>query len=184
MGSTEIPATIRRIHLVGICGTGMGSLAGLLIDAGYEVRGSDQAVYPPMSTMLRDKGIALLEGFKAEHLDDRPDLVVVGNIATRTNPEAAAAAEGVIPSASMPRAISRLFLEGRHSIVVAGTHGKTTTSALMAWVLAAAGRDPSFLVGGVLRNFNRSYRLGKGSEFGIEGDEYETDLLHQRAEVL
>jgi UDP-N-acetylmuramate: L-alanyl-gamma-D-glutamyl-meso-diaminopimelate ligase len=152
----------------------MGSLAGLLADAGYEVRGSDQGVYPPMSTMLRDKGILLLEGFRAEHLDDRPDLVVVGNIATRTNPEAVAAAERSIPFLSMPQAIGRLFLEGRHPIVVTGTHGKTTTAALMSWVLSSGGRDPSFLVGGVLRNFNRSYGLGKGEAFVIEGDEYET----------
>src|SRR5260221_5079311 len=162
----------------------MGSLAGLLIDAGYEVRGSDQAVYPPMSTMLRDKGIALLEGFKAEHLDDRPDVVAGGNMPPRTNPGGVAAAGRGIPFASMPQAIPRLFLEGRHSIVVAGTHGKTTTSALMAWVLAAAGRDPSFLVGGVLRNFNRSYGLGKGSEFVIEGDEYETAFFDKGPKFL
>ncbi len=162
----------------------MGSLAGLLVDAGYEVRGSDQSVYPPMSTMLRDKGITLREGFKAEHLDPPPDLVVIGNIATRTNPEAVAAALRGIPFVSMPQAIARLFLEGRHSIVVAGTHGKTTTSALMAWVLAAAGKDPSFLVGGILRNFNRSYSLGKGPDFVIEGDEYETAFFDKGPKFL
>jgi UDP-N-acetylmuramate: L-alanyl-gamma-D-glutamyl-meso-diaminopimelate ligase len=165
---------IRRVHLVGVCGTGMGSLAGLLAEAGYEVGGSDQSVYPPMSTMLRDKGIRVLDGYRPEHLDDRPDLVVVGNIAARSNPEAAAAAERGIPYLSMPQAIGRLFLEGRHPIVVAGTHGKTTTSGLMAWMLTSAGRDPSFLVGGVLVNFGRSYGLGKGEDFVIEGDEYET----------
>ncbi|HXH28362.1 MAG TPA: UDP-N-acetylmuramate:L-alanyl-gamma-D-glutamyl-meso-diaminopimelate ligase [Candidatus Polarisedimenticolia bacterium] len=165
---------IRRVYLIGICGTGMGSLAGLLSDAGYDVRGSDQSVYPPMSTMLRDKGIRLLEGFRPEHLDDRPDLVVVGNIATPANPEAVTARERNLPCLSMPQAIRRLFLEGRHPIVVTGTHGKTTTSALMAWVLSAADRDPSFLVGGVLRNFNRSFGLGRGEDFVIEGDEYET----------
>src|SRR5712692_3261931 len=175
---------VKRVHLIGICGTGMGSLAGLLADAGYEVRGSDQAVYPPMSTMLRDKGIRLLEGFSAEHLDDRPDLVIVGNIATRANPEAIAAAERGIPFLSMPQAIGRLFLEGRHSIVVAGTHGKTTTSGLLAWVLSAAGRDPSFLVGGVLRNFNRSYGLGGGEDFVIEGDEYETSFFDKGPKFL
>jgi UDP-N-acetylmuramate: L-alanyl-gamma-D-glutamyl-meso-diaminopimelate ligase len=162
----------------------MGSLAGLLADAGFEVRGSDEAVYPPMSTMLRDKGIRLLDGYRAEHLDDRPDLVVIGNIATRANPEAVAAAERGIPFMSMPQAIARLFLEGRHSIVVAGTHGKTTTAGLMAWVLSAAGRDPSFLVGGVLRNFNRSYGLGRGGEFVIEGDEYETAFFDKGPKFL
>jgi len=182
--SPETSLPIRRIHLIGICGTGMGSLAGLLADAGYEVRGSDQSVYPPMSTMLRDKGIRLLEGYREEHLDDRPDLVIVGNIATRENPEAVAAAARAIPCLSMPQAIGRLFLEGRHPIVVAGTHGKTTTSALMAWVLTAGGRDPSFLVGGVLRNFNRSYGLGRGEDFVIEGDEYETAFFDKGPKFL
>jgi UDP-N-acetylmuramate: L-alanyl-gamma-D-glutamyl-meso-diaminopimelate ligase len=175
---------VKRVHLVGICGTGMGSLAGLLADAGYELRGSDEAVYPPMSTMLRDKGIRVLEGYKAEHLDDRPDLVVIGNIATKANPEAVAARERGIPYVSMPQAIGSLFLEGRHSIVVAGTHGKTTTAGLMAWVLTAAGRDPSFLVGGVLKNFGRSFGLGKGEDFVIEGDEYETSFFDKGPKFL
>ena len=175
---------VRRVHLVGICGTGMGSLAGLLADAGVEVRGSDEAVYPPMSTMLTDKGIRVLEGYRAAHLDDRPDLVIVGNIATRQNPEAVAAVERGIPFLSMPQALGRLFLEGRHSIVVAGTHGKTTTSALMAWVLSAAGRDPSFLVGGVLKDFGRSYSLGRGEDFVLEGDEYETAYFDKDPKFL
>jgi UDP-N-acetylmuramate: L-alanyl-gamma-D-glutamyl-meso-diaminopimelate ligase len=174
----------RLVHLIGICGTGMGSLAGLLRDAGYEVRGSDDAVYPPMSTMLRERGIPILNGYDAAHLDDRPDLVVVGNVATRQNPEAVAAAERGIPFLSMPQAIGRLFLEGRHSIVVAGTHGKTTTAALMAWVLSSAGRRPSFLVGGVLRNFSQSYGLGDGPDFVVEGDEYETAFFDKGPKFL
>src|SRR2546428_2902938 len=153
---------VKRVHLIGICGTGMGSLAGLLADAGYEVRGSDEAVYPPMSTMLRDKGIRVLEGYRADHLDDRPDLVVIGNIATKSNPEAVAAIERGIPYASMPQAIGRLFLEGRHSIVVAGTHGKTSTAGLMAGALPAGGREPPVLGGGGLEEFGRSLRLGRG----------------------
>jgi UDP-N-acetylmuramate: L-alanyl-gamma-D-glutamyl-meso-diaminopimelate ligase len=175
---------VKRVHLVGVCGTGMGSLAGLLADAGYELRGSDEAVYPPMSTMLRDKGIRVLEGYKAEHLDDRPDLVIIGNIATRANPEAVAARERGIPFVSMPQAIGSLFLEGRHSIVVAGTHGKTTTAGIMAWVLTSAGRDPSFLVGGVLKNFGRSFGLGTGEDFVIEGDEYETSFFDKGPKFL
>ena len=166
--------TTRRIHLIGICGTGMGSLAGLLREAGYVVQGSDQAVYPPMSTMLAERGIEVLDGYHPDHLANRPDLVVVGNVATRTNPEAVAAVERGLPCLSMPQAIATLFLEGRHPIVVTGTHGKTTTAALMAWVLHSAGRRPSFLVGGVLRNFDRSFGLGAGEDFVIEGDEYET----------
>ncbi|HXU12905.1 MAG TPA: UDP-N-acetylmuramate:L-alanyl-gamma-D-glutamyl-meso-diaminopimelate ligase [Candidatus Binatia bacterium] len=175
---------VKRVHLIGVCGTGMGSLAGLLVDAGAEVRGSDEAVYPPMSTMLRDKGIRVLEGYKPAHLDDRPDLVIVGNIATRQNPEALAAVERGIPYLSMPQALGRLFLEGRHSIVVAGTHGKTTTSAVMAFVLSAAGRDPSFLVGGVLIDLGRSYNLGRGEDFVIEGDEYETSYFDKGPKFL
>jgi UDP-N-acetylmuramate: L-alanyl-gamma-D-glutamyl-meso-diaminopimelate ligase len=175
---------VRKAHLIGICGTGMGSLAGLLVASGAEVRGSDEAVYPPMSTMLSRLGIRVLEGYRAEHLDDRPDLVVVGNIATRSNPEAVAAAERGIPYLSMAEAIGRLFLEGRHPIVVAGTHGKTTTSGLMAWVLTAAGRRPSFLVGGVLGNFDCSYGLDQGEEFVIEGDEYETAFFDKGPKFL
>ena len=184
MALPPVGPPVKRVHLVGICGTGMGSLAGLLADAGYELRGSDEAVYPPMSTMLRDKGIRVLEGYKAEHLDDRPDLVIIGNIATKANPEAVAARERGIPYVSMPQAIGSLFLEGRHSIVVAGTHGKTTTAGLMAWVLTAAGRDPSFLVGGVLKNFGRSFGLGKGEDFVIEGDEYETSFFDKGPKFL
>jgi len=155
----------------------MGSLAGLLREAGHAVRGSDEAVYPPMSTMLAERGIQVLNGYRADHLSDRPDLVVVGNVASRSNAEAVAAVELGLPCLSMPQAISRLFLEGRHPIVVTGTHGKTTTAALMAWLLQSAGRRPSFLVGGVLRNFDRSFGLGTGDDFVIEGDEYETSYF-------
>src|SRR6267378_2674319 len=173
-----------RVHLVGICGTGMGSLAGLLADAGYKVTGSDESIYPPMSTMLQETGIPVLQGYRPEHLDDRPDLVVIGNVATKSNPEAVAAVERQIPYLSMPQAIGRLFLEGRHPLVVAGTHGKTTTSALLAWVLESAGRHPSFLVGGVLANFNRSFGLGTGEDFVIEGDEYETSFFDKGPKFL
>ncbi|HEV8121309.1 MAG TPA: Mur ligase domain-containing protein, partial [Candidatus Polarisedimenticolia bacterium] len=126
-GALAAPAQRQRIHLIGICGTGMGSLAVLLQEAGHEVRGSDTSIFPPMSTLLAARGIRVLEGFRPEHLDDRPDLVIVGNVATRTNPEAVAAGVRGLPYLSMPQAIGRLFLEGRHSIVIAGTHGKTTT---------------------------------------------------------
>ncbi len=184
LNSSPSARGVRRVHLIGICGTGMGSLAGLLREAGYEVRGSDDAVYPPMSTMLRERGITILEGFRPEHLDDRPDLVVVGNVASSKNPEAVAAQERGIPYLSMPQAIGRLFLEGRHPIVITGTHGKTTTAALMAWVLTVAGRKPSFLIGGVLRNFDCSYALGSGEEFVIEGDEYETSFFDKGSKFL
>jgi UDP-N-acetylmuramate: L-alanyl-gamma-D-glutamyl-meso-diaminopimelate ligase len=183
-GALAAPAQRQRIHLIGICGTGMGSLAVLLQEAGHEVRGSDTSIFPPMSTLLAARGIRVLEGFRPEHLDDRPDLVIVGNVATRTNPEAVAAGVRGLPYLSMPQAIGRLFLEGRHSIVIAGTHGKTTTSALRAWVLHAAGRRPSFLVGGVLCNFNGSSRLDGGPDFVIEGDEYETSFFDKGPKFL
>jgi UDP-N-acetylmuramate: L-alanyl-gamma-D-glutamyl-meso-diaminopimelate ligase len=184
MSLPERLPNIQRVHLIGICGSGMGSLAGLLADAGYEVRGSDESVYPPMSTMLQEKGIRIQKGFRAEHLDERPDLVIVGNIATRNNPEAVAAADRGILYLSMPQAIARFFLATRHPIVVAGTHGKTSTAGLMAWILASAGRDPAFLVGGVLRNFGQSYGLGKGEDFVIEGDEYETAFFDKGPKFL
>jgi UDP-N-acetylmuramate: L-alanyl-gamma-D-glutamyl-meso-diaminopimelate ligase len=176
MESSSRPPRL-RIHLIGICGTGMGSLAGLLHEAGHDVRGSDESVYPPMSTMLAERGIPVLPGFRAAHLADRPDLVVVGNVASKSNPEAVAAVDLGLRYLSMPQAIRELFIEGRHSIVVTGTHGKTTTSALMAWVLESAGRKPSFLVGGVLKNFDRSFALGVGEDFVVEGDEYETSYF-------
>jgi UDP-N-acetylmuramate: L-alanyl-gamma-D-glutamyl-meso-diaminopimelate ligase len=182
--NSAVPGTPRRIHLIGICGTGMASLAGLLQSAGYDVSGSDESVFPPMSTMLAARGIPVQEGYKAEHLDDRPDLVVVGNIATPANAEAVAARERGLPYLSMAETVGRLFLQGHHSMVVSGTHGKTTTSALLAWVLHAAGRRPSFLVGGVLRNFDRSFDLGDGEEFVIEGDEYETAFFDKGPKFL
>ncbi|HET9481745.1 MAG TPA: Mur ligase family protein, partial [Candidatus Polarisedimenticolia bacterium] len=159
-----------------ICGTGMGSLAGLLVQAGHRVRGSDRNVYPPVSTMLQSLGIPILEGFEASHITggERPDLVVVGNIAGRANPEVEALEASGIEYMSMPQALARFFLSSRSPIVVAGTHGKTTTTAMIARMLMEAGRDPSFLVGGVLEDLSTSYRLGGGEPFVIEGDEYET----------
>jgi UDP-N-acetylmuramate: L-alanyl-gamma-D-glutamyl-meso-diaminopimelate ligase len=188
----QLPADLRRVYLIGICGTAMGSLAGMLQQRGFEVSGSDEHVYPPMSTYLQSLGIPLLEGYTKEHLETfRPDLVVIGNAAARTNPEAAAAVEMDLPYTSMPEAIYELFIRGKHSIVVTGTHGKTTTTSLMAWVLEAAGRDPSMVVGGIPLNFGHNFKLGNGPEFVIEGDEYNTaffdkgpKFLHYRAETL
>jgi len=172
------------IHLIGICGTGMGSLAGLLREAGHQVQGSDENVYPPMSTMLRAQGITLLEGYRASNLEPVPDLVVVGNVAGRSNVEAQAVLQRGIEHISMPQALARFFLSTRHSIVVAGTHGKTTTTAMIARMLLSAGRDPSFLVGGVLSDLDQSYRLGAGGVFVIEGDEYETSFFDKGSKFL
>ncbi|HEV8375095.1 MAG TPA: UDP-N-acetylmuramate:L-alanyl-gamma-D-glutamyl-meso-diaminopimelate ligase [Candidatus Polarisedimenticolia bacterium] len=173
-----------KIHLIGICGTGMGSLAGLFAAAGHEVRGSDENVYPPMSTMLEKQGIRLMPGYSPSNLDWHPDLVVIGNIVTRTNPEGEEVLRRGLPYRSFPQAVGEFFLEGRHPVVVAGTHGKTTTTALMGWVLMEAGRDPSWLVGGVLCGQERSFRLGKGSHFVIEGDEYESAYFDKGSKFL
>jgi UDP-N-acetylmuramate: L-alanyl-gamma-D-glutamyl-meso-diaminopimelate ligase len=171
------PSAIRRIHLMAICGTGMGAFAGLLKEAGYEVRGSDAGVYPPMSTQLQEQGIELMDGFRPENLDWDPDLVVVGNAIRRTNPEAEAMRDRDLTYASFPETLSELFLASRHPIVVAGTHGKTTTSSVLAHCLHALGATPQsgFLVGGVLQNFGRNFRPGEpGGFFVVEGDEYDT----------
>jgi UDP-N-acetylmuramate: L-alanyl-gamma-D-glutamyl-meso-diaminopimelate ligase len=187
----ELP-DVRRVYLIGICGTAMASLAGMLQKRGYEVAGSDEHVYPPMSTYLERLRIPVLEGYTKEHLETfRPDLVVIGNAAANTNVEAAATVEMDLPYTSMPEAIYSLFIRGRHSIVVSGTHGKTTATSLMAWLLESAGRDPGMVVGGIPLNFNQNFKLGDGPEFVIEGDEYNTaffdkgpKFLHYHANTL
>ena len=173
-----------NIHLIGICGTGMGSFAGLLKAAGHKVRGSDQNVYPPMSDKLRAWDIPVAEGYRATNLEPKPDLVVIGNVIRRDNPEAQAAIESGIKYASFPEALGDLFLAGKRSLVVAGTHGKTTTTSLLAWVLAHAKRDPGMLVGGVPENFGEGFRLGSGSAFVVEGDEYDTAFFDKRPKFL
>ena len=187
--TTIHPDAIERIHLVGVAGTGMGSFAGLLKEAGYRVTGSDQNVYPPMSDMLARWGVETMTPYAPENLDRaKPDLVIIGNVIRRVNPEATAVRDRGLPQMSFPAALGALLLESRHSIVVAGTHGKTTTSALLAHVLVDAGTDPSFLVGGVTLNAESNFRLGRGSYFVIEGDEYDKayfdkgpKFLHYRA---
>ncbi len=176
--------TPRKIHLIGICGTGMGSLAGLLAEAGHRVRGSDENVYPPISTMLARLGIPVMSGYSPANLDWGPDLVVIGNIASKSNPEAEETLRRGLPYRSFPQAVEEFFLRERHPVVVVGTHGKTTTSALMAWVLREAGRDPSWLVGGVLRGEDLSCHLGRGAQFVIEGDEYETSFFDKGSKFL
>jgi UDP-N-acetylmuramate: L-alanyl-gamma-D-glutamyl-meso-diaminopimelate ligase len=179
------PRTVRRVHFLGVAGTGMGSFAGMLKTAGWEVTGSDQNVYPPMSEMLAAWGIPVLTPYRPDNLDTaRPDLTVIGNVIRRVNPEAAEIRARRLPQMSFPAALGSFFLGDRHSIVVAGTHGKTTTSALMGHVLTAAGRDPSFLVGGVTRNYDRNYRVGAGPHFVIEGDEYDTAYFDKGPKFL
>src|ERR1051326_6076102 len=185
-------SNVHRVYLIGIAGTAMASLAGMLKERGYEVGGSDEHVYPPMSTYLERLRIPVLEGYTKEHLETfRPDVVVIGNAAARTQAEAAATVEMDLPYISMPEAIYGLFIAGKHSIVVTGTHGKTSTTSLMAWLLEAAGRDPSMVVGGIPVNFNQNFKLGDGADFVIEGDEYNTaffdrgpKFLHYHANTL
>ena len=174
----------KKIYCIAICGMGMGSLAGLLSALGHEVSGSDANTYPPMSDQLRDQGITVHESYAAEQVPADADLVIVGNAISRGHVEVERATELGLPLISMPDAIAELFLQDRRSIVVAGTHGKTTTAALMAWLLAAADQDPTFLVGGVLKNLNRSWRYGQGSYFVIEGDEYDTAFFDKTPKFL
>lgn len=178
-------ASLRRIHLIGVCGTGMGSFAGMLKAAGHEVTGSDENVYPPMSTQLERWGIEVMAGYRPENLDRaRPDLVVVGNVVRAVNPEAAAMRERGLPHVSFPQALGERFIGPRHGVVVAGTHGKTTTSAMLGALLHHAGRDPSFLVGGVTRDFDSNFRLGAGPHFVVEGDEYDTAYFDKGPKFL
>ena len=184
MSKNFIPAEVRRIHLIAVCGTAMGALACMLKDLGYLVTGSDQKVYPPISRFLAERGITVLNGFRAENLNHQPDLVVVGNAVPATNPEAVECGRLGIPFCSMPQAVKRFVAEGKATLMVAGTHGKTTTSALLAWILQVAGREPSFLIGGILKNFDSNYRLGPGPEMVIEGDEYDTAFFDKGPKFL
>ena len=184
MSKNVIPDDVRRVHLMAVCGTAMGALACMLKDLGYEVTGSDQKVYPPMSDFLAGRGIRIVDGFRPENLGHRPDLVVVGNAVTRLNPEAVELDRLGLPFCSMPQAINRFVVAGRQTLMVTGTHGKTTTSALLAWILQAAGCDPSFVIGGILKNFQSNYRLGNGGLIVIEGDEYDTAFFDKGPKFL
>jgi UDP-N-acetylmuramate: L-alanyl-gamma-D-glutamyl-meso-diaminopimelate ligase len=176
---------------MGICGTGMASLAGLLKERGFSVTGSDRNVYPPMSDFLKDLGIPVLQGYAPANLESRPDLVIVGNVITRDNPEAVELARLGLPYLSLPQALRRYAIEERQSLVVAGTHGKTTTSSLAAWVLETTGLDPGFMIGGIPGNFSANFKQGTGPHFVIEGDEYDSaffdkgpKFLHYRPQAL
>jgi UDP-N-acetylmuramate: L-alanyl-gamma-D-glutamyl-meso-diaminopimelate ligase len=173
-----------HVHLIGIGGTGMSALAGLLRESGCRVTGSDHALYPPTSDILAALDVEVGVGFDAARLDPPPDLVIVGNAVSRGNPEVEAVLDRQLPCTSMPRAIADRFLRGRHPIVIAGTHGKTTTTSLLAWVLLAAGRDPGFLIGGMPRDIERPFALGTGPEFVIEGDEYDSAFFDKGPKLM
>jgi UDP-N-acetylmuramate: L-alanyl-gamma-D-glutamyl-meso-diaminopimelate ligase len=163
-----------RIHLIGICGTAMASLAGMLKERGFEVRGSDAAAYPPMSDYLASLGIEVLQPFDVKNLEPAPDLVVIGNAISRGNVELEHVLNVRLPFTSMSKLVYDEFIRGHESLVIAGTHGKTTTTSMLAWIYRVAGRQPSFLVGGIAENFGKSFALDDGMDFIIEGDEYDT----------
>lgn len=165
---------IRHVHLIAICGTGMGSLAGMLTSLGLHVTGSDVAVYPPMSEQLAAQGIPIMDGYDPAHLEPRPDLVIIGNAISRGNPEGDAVIDRGIRYMSMTQALRTFFFADKTLAALCGTHGKTTSTALLAWLLEAAGQDPTYLVGGVLENTGASYRVGRGDVAVVEGDEYDT----------
>src|SRR5665647_1505846 len=169
---------MRHIHLSGICGTAMASLAGLLQLEGHRITGSDKAAYPPMSDLLRGLGIPVLEPYAEANLDSKPDLVVIGNALSRGNPEIERVLDERIPFTSMAALLREEFLVGRESLVVAGTHGKTTTTSMLAWIYEVASRQdpslaPSFLIGGVAENFGTSFQVRPTRPFILEGDEYD-----------
>jgi UDP-N-acetylmuramate: L-alanyl-gamma-D-glutamyl-meso-diaminopimelate ligase len=181
----ETMDTSAKYYLIGICGTAMASLAGMLQAKGCRVEGSDTDVYPPMSDFLERLGIHAYKGYRAENLAAaKPDIVVVGNALSRGNPEVEAVLDSGMRYASMAETVKELFIRGNNSIVVAGTHGKTTTTAMMSWVLEQAGRKPSFLVGGIAENFGKSFQIAEGPDFVIEGDEYDTAFFDKGPKFL
>src|SRR5580693_5933833 len=173
-----------HVHILGIAGTFMGGLAAIAKAAGFRVTGSDLNVYPPMSTQLEALGIEIVQGYGAEQLDLRPDIVVVGNALSRGSPVVEAMLDRGMPYVSGPQWLAEQVLRDKHVIAVAGTHGKTTTTSMLTWILEEAGLEPGFLVGGVPSNFNSTARLGAGKFFVIEADEYDTAFFDKRAKFV
>ena len=174
----------KHIHLIGICGTAMASLAGLLKQRGFGVTGSDAAAYPPMSDFLRELGIPVAQPFDVKNLQPRPDRVVIGNAMSRGNVELEHVLDQRIPFCSLPQLLHDEFLVGKEVLVVAGTHGKTTTTSMLSWIFHSAGLEPSFLIGGIAENFGSSFHLGSGKHFILEGDEYDTAFFDKGPKFL
>ncbi|UCE76158.1 MAG: UDP-N-acetylmuramate:L-alanyl-gamma-D-glutamyl-meso-diaminopimelate ligase [Gammaproteobacteria bacterium] len=173
-----------KIHILGVCGTFMGGVAILAREAGFEVQGSDANVYPPMSTQLEEQGIQLMQGYRAEHLDPAPDQVVIGNAMSRGNPAVEYILDQGLRYTSGPQWLAEHLLQERWVLAVAGTHGKTTTASMLAWILEAAGLKPGFLIGGVPNNFGVSARLGEAPFFVVEADEYDTAFFDKRSKFV
>jgi UDP-N-acetylmuramate: L-alanyl-gamma-D-glutamyl-meso-diaminopimelate ligase len=174
----------KHIHLIGICGTAMASLAGMLNERGFRVTGSDRAAYPPMSDFLASLGIPVAQPFDSRNLMPRPDLVVVGNAISRGNVELEHILDERIPFCSLPQILHDEFLRGKQVLLVAGTHGKTTTTSMLSWIFQSAGQQPSFLIGGLAENFGSSFALGQGKHFILEGDEYDTAFFDKGPKFL
>jgi UDP-N-acetylmuramate: L-alanyl-gamma-D-glutamyl-meso-diaminopimelate ligase len=175
---------MKHLHMIGIGGSAMSPLAGMLRERGYRVTGSDAGVYPPASTFLESLGIAYATSFDAAHLTPAPDLIVVGNAISRGNVEVEEMLDRKLPHRSLPEILEEEFLPGKHCIVVSGTHGKTTTTAILAWIFEVAGKHPNFLVGGIAENFGKSYQLSGGADFILEGDEYDSAYWDKAAKFF
>jgi UDP-N-acetylmuramate: L-alanyl-gamma-D-glutamyl-meso-diaminopimelate ligase len=174
----------RNFHFLGICGTAMGSVAVALSERGFKITGSDENIYPPMSIFLAERGIALNEGYRAENIPADVNVVVIGNAIKRGNPEVEAVLNRKLFYISLPEVLRNHFLRGRHNLVVTGTHGKTTTTALLAWIMEKAGRKPAYLIGGLPKNLGQGARLNDSKFFVIEGDEYDTAFFDKRSKFL
>jgi UDP-N-acetylmuramate: L-alanyl-gamma-D-glutamyl-meso-diaminopimelate ligase len=174
----------KSFHFLGICGTAMGAIAVALQERGFKVTGSDENVYPPMSSFLQQKGIVLMQGYTAENIPADADVVVIGNAMRRGNPEVEAVLNRRLLYLSLPEVLRSFFLRGRHNLVVTGTHGKTTTTALLVWIMEKAGREPGYLIGGIPKNFGEGARLNDSKYFVLEGDEYDTAFFDKRSKFV
>jgi UDP-N-acetylmuramate: L-alanyl-gamma-D-glutamyl-meso-diaminopimelate ligase len=174
----------KKFHFLGICGTAMASVAAALKERGFKVTGSDENIYPPMSTFLQEKGISLKEGYCAENIPADADVVVIGNAMKRGNPEVEAVLNRKLLYLSLPEVLKNYFLRGRHNLVVTGTHGKTTTTALLTWILEKAGRKPGYVIGGLPKNLGQGARLNDSKYFVIEGDEYDSAFFDKRSKFI
>src|SRR5689334_19791188 len=174
----------KKFHFLGICGTAMASVAAALQERGFKITGSDESVYPPMSTFLEKRGIALKAGYRPENIPNDAEVVVIGNALKRGNPEVEAILNRKLFYLSLPEVLKTYFLRGRHNLVVTGTHGKTTVTALLAWILEKAGRKPGFLIAGLPKNFGQGARLNDSKYFVIEGDEYDTAFFDKRSKFI
>src|SRR5437762_1983288 len=173
-----------KFYFLGICGTAMGAVAVALHERGFRVTGSDENVYPPMSSFLEGKGIAIMEGYRAENIPADAEVVVIGNAMTRGNPEIEAVLNRKLLYLSLPEVLKNYFLRGRHNLVVTGTHGKTTTTALLTWIMEKAGLKPGYVIGGLPKNLGQGARLNDSKYFVIEGDEYDSAFFDKRSKFI